>query len=162
MTHENLPGRLFQMGIVVPDMEAALAHMQGPMGTGRFMTLPADPKAGWFRGETEDMSYKLAFGYMGEMQVELIQPVSGRSTYAEYLDRVPGGGVHHLGFQVTDFAAAGADMTARGYRAVQTGSFGETRFTYYESDSDPGLLVEILYLDDAVQAMFASIADQSF
>ncbi|MGR3375986.1 VOC family protein [Salipiger abyssi] len=162
MTHENLPGRLFQMGIVVPDMKAAIAYMQTTMGTGRFMTLPADPKVTWFRGNMEEVSYEMAFGYMGDMQIELMMPVSGRSTYAEYLERVPTGGVHHLGFEVTEFDPAVAEMEARGFQAVQKGSFGDTRFNYYEHPDDKGTLVEILYLDSAVKEMFATIADQSF
>ena len=58
----------------------------------------------------------MAFGYIGDMQFEIIEPVAGKSTYSEFLERVPEGGVHHLGFSVDDYDAATADLLARGYR----------------------------------------------
>jgi hypothetical protein len=36
----------------------------------------------------------MAFGYVGDVQFEVIEPVAGKSTYSEFLDRVPAGGVH--------------------------------------------------------------------
>jgi methylmalonyl-CoA/ethylmalonyl-CoA epimerase len=162
MSDIQLIGRLFQMGIVVPEIDAAVASMPSKFGAGRFMPLPPDPKEAWYRGRMEAMSYALAFGYVGDIQLELIQPVSGKSTYAEYLAQHPEGGVHHLGFEVQDFDAAAAIMDRRGYRAVQKGSFGGTRFNYYEHDADTGPITEILYLDPAVKEMFASIREQRF
>jgi methylmalonyl-CoA/ethylmalonyl-CoA epimerase len=157
-----LIGKLFQMGIVVPNVDAAVASMTAKYGAGRFMTLPPDPKETWYRGKMEKMSYALAFGYVGDTQIELMQPVMGNSTYAEYLAKSPEGGIHHLGFEVEDFDAAAAEMDRRGYRAVQKGSFGDTRFNYYEHDADTGVITEILYLDPAVKGMFAAIRNQTF
>ncbi|NTZ64088.1 VOC family protein [Agrobacterium tumefaciens] len=162
MIDEKLIGKLFQMGIVVPNLDSAVSAMKAKYGTGRFMTLPPDPKEAWYRGRMEKMSYALAFGYVGETQFELIQPLSGKSTYAEYLSKFPDGGVHHLGFEIEDFDAAGEMMDERGYRAVQKGGFGETRFTYYEHTSDTGVITEILYLDPVVKEMFARIRAQQF
>ena len=75
----------------------------------------------------------MAFGYVGDVQFEVIEPVAGKSTYSEFLDRVPAGGVHHLGFSVEDYDAATADLLARGYRLVQRGTFGDTKFGYFET-----------------------------
>ncbi|NTI43757.1 VOC family protein [Rhizobium rhizogenes] len=162
MSEPKMIGRFFQVGIVVPDMDAALRAMTAKIGTGRFMTLPPNLKESWYRGRMETMSYALAFGYMGDIQVELMQPISGNSTYSEYLAKFPEGGVHHLGFEVDDFDAAAAMMDERGYRAVQKGSFGDTRFNYYEHDGDTGVITEILFVDPAVKDMFARIREQNF
>jgi hypothetical protein len=88
--------------------------------------------------------------------------VSGTSTYSEFLDRVPAGGVHHLGYAVEDYDAATADLLVRGYRPVQRGTFGDTKFGYFETDADPGTVTEIVYLDDNVKGMFAGIKAQTF
>ena len=69
-------------------------------------------------------------------RVVMIEPVAGKSTYSEFLERVPEGGVHHLGFSVEDYDAAAADLDARGYKLVQRGTFGDTKFGYYESSSN--------------------------
>lgn len=162
MTESNPLGRLIQIGFVVPDLDRAIASMTSKFGTGRFMPLPPNPHEVWFRGRMEMSNYQLAFGYMGEMNIELIMPLSGRNVYAEYLDRVPGGGVHHLGYQVEDFDVATVQMEARGFSAVQKGSFGGTRFNYYEAPEAPGIMTEILYLDAAVEGMFGSIRSGTF
>ena len=78
---------------------------------------------GWFRGSNAPINHSMAFGYVGDMQFEIIEPVSGKSTYSEFLERVPEGGVHHLGYSVEDYDAATADLWARGYRAGATGHF---------------------------------------
>jgi hypothetical protein len=104
----------------------------------------------------------MAFGYVGDMQFEIIENVSGKSTYSEFLERVPEGGVHHLGYSVEDYDTATADLLARGYRAVQRGTFGDTKFGYFETADDPGTLTEIVYLDANTRGMFASIKAQTF
>ena len=55
-----------------------------------------------------------------------------------------------------------ADPLARGYRLVQRGTFGDTKFGYFESSDDPGTMTEIVYLDPNVRGMFANIKAQTF
>ena len=100
--------------------------------------------------------------FTDDVQFEIIQNISGKSTYSEFLDRVPEGGIHHLGYAVDDYDAATKDLEARGYKLVQRGTFGDTRFGYYESDDDFGTLTEIIYLDPNVQTMFANLKAQTF
>ncbi len=163
MANRPLPGKLFQIGYVVPNLDAALAEFNNRLGAPRFMVLrEIVVQNGWFRGSTAPINHSMAFGYIGDMQFEIIENLSGKSTYSEFLDRVPEGGVHHLGYIVDDYDAADADLLARGYRLVQRGTFADTRFGYYESGEDPGTLTEILYLDATVQGMFANIKAQTF
>ena len=61
-----------------------------------------------------------------------------------------------------DYDAATADLLARGYRLVQRGTFGDTKFGYFESSDDPGTMTEIVYLDPNVRGMFANIKAQTF
>ena len=70
--------------------------------------------------------------------------------------------MHHLGYAVDDYDAATADLLARGYRLVQRGTFGDTKFGYFETGDDPGTLTEIVYLDANVRGMFANIKAQTF
>jgi methylmalonyl-CoA/ethylmalonyl-CoA epimerase len=51
---------------------------------------------------------------------------------------------------------------ARGYRLVQRGTFGDTKFGYFESSDDPGTMTEIVYLDPNVRGMFANIKAETF
>ena len=163
MPARPLPGTLFQIGYVVPNLDAALAHLNTKLGAPRFMVLrDIVVENGCFRGAAATINHSMAFGYVGEVQYEVIEPVAGKSTYSEFLDRVPAGGVHHLGFSVEDYDAATADLLARGYRLVQRGTFGDTKFGYFETSDDPGTITEIVYLDANVRGMFASIKAQTF
>jgi hypothetical protein len=95
-----LPGTLFQIGYVVPSLDAALAHLNAKLGAPRFMVLrEIVVENGWFRGAPATINQSMAFGYVGDVQYEVIEPVAGKSTYSEFLDRVPAGVVHHLGFR---------------------------------------------------------------
>ncbi|MGC1355072.1 MAG: VOC family protein [Xanthobacteraceae bacterium] len=163
MADRPLPGKLFQFGYVVPNLDAALAHLNNRLGAPRFMALrEIVVQNGWFRGSTAPINHSMAFGYIDEVQFEIIENISGKSTYSEFLERVPEGGIHHLGYAVDDYDAATKDLEARGYKLVQRGTFGDTKFGYYESDDDFGTLTEIIYLDANVQGMFANIKAQTF
>jgi methylmalonyl-CoA/ethylmalonyl-CoA epimerase len=163
MASRPLPGTLFQIGYVVPNLDAALANFNNKLGAPRFMVLrEIVVENGWFRGSSAPINHSMAFGYVGDMQFEIIENVAGKSTYSEFLDRVPEGGVHHLGYAVEDYDAATADLLSRGYRAVQRGTFGDTKFGYFETGDDPGTLTEIVYLDANVRGMFANIKAQTF
>jgi len=163
MSGRALPGTLFQIGYVVPNMDAALVHLNTTLGAPRFMVLRGIVvENGWFRGAPETINHSMAFGYVGDVQFEVIEPVSGKSTYSEFLDRVPAGGVHHLGYSVEDYDTATADLLSRGYRLVQRGTFGDTKFGYFETADDPGTVTEIVYLDANVKGMFANIKAQTF
>ena len=163
MPDRTLPGEFFHIGYVVPKLDAALAHVNATLGAPRFMVFrEMIVENGWFRGSTAPINHSMAFGYIGEVLFEFIEHVAGKSSYSEFIDRVPAGGVHHLGYSVADYDAATADLQARGYRLVQRGTFGATRFGYFESSDDPGTLTEIVYLDPNAQGMFASIKAQTF
>jgi methylmalonyl-CoA/ethylmalonyl-CoA epimerase len=163
MASHPLPGKLFQFGYVVPNLDAALAHFNNRLGAPRFMVLrEIVVQNGWFRGSTAPINHSMAFGYIDDVQFEIIENISGKSTYSEFLDRVPDGGIHHLGYSVDNYDAATKDLEARGYKLVQRGTFGDTKFGYYESPDDIGTLTEIIYLDANVQDMFANLKAQKF
>jgi methylmalonyl-CoA/ethylmalonyl-CoA epimerase len=163
MSDRPLPGKFFQIGYVVPNLDAALLHLNVKLGAPRFMVLrDILVENAWFRGASDPIKHSMAFGYVGDVQFEVIQPISGKSTYSEFIERVPAGGVHHLGYSVDNYEDAALDIEARGYRLVQRGTFGGTKFGYFETADDPGTITEILFLDANVIGMFANIMSQSF
>lgn len=163
MLKQPFPGKLFQIGYVVPDLDEALAHLTDKLGVPRFLTRRnVGAQNNWFRGNSGDIIVSMAFGYMGDMNIEVIQPLEGQSTYMEYLKRVPEGGVHHFGYQVDDYSSAEKAMVSRGFSKIQSGNAGPTQFCYFESNDDPGTLAEIVCIGEEGRAMFQSIKDQTF
>ena len=81
MSERPLPGTLFQIGYVVPNLDAALAHLNTKLGAPRFMVLrEIIVENGWFRGSEASINHSMAFGYVGDVQFEVIEPVAGKST----------------------------------------------------------------------------------
>ncbi len=157
------PGTLFHIGYVVPNLDRALAYFNDRLGAPRFMAFREVPvENATFRGSPAAISHSMAFGYVGDMQIEVIEPLSGHSTYAEFLNRVPAGGVHHLADRVDDYDRAVSALEMRGYTLVQSGTFGRTRFGYFEAGDDIGTVTEIVHLDADTVAIFERIRTQAF
>jgi hypothetical protein len=47
MSDRPLPGTLFQIGYVVPNLDAALAHLNTKLGAPRFMVLRENRRREW-------------------------------------------------------------------------------------------------------------------
>ena len=90
MSTRPLPGTFFQIGYVVPNLDAGLAHLNAKLGAPRFMVLrEIVVENGWFRGGPATINHSMAFGYVGDTQFEVIEPLAGNSSYSEFLERVP-------------------------------------------------------------------------
>lgn len=154
-TAAALADKVFQIGYVVPDLHAAIRFFKDTLGVRDFMVwenLMLDDQT--YNGAPGDYVQSIAFGYLGDLQVELIQPLSGESTYSAYLRQNPRGGVQHVGILVDDFDAAVAAMTARGFEAVQSGCHGETKLVYFDTGEASGTLTEIITIAPDELAMF--------
>ncbi len=60
---------------------------------------------------------RMAFAYVGPMEVELVQCVEGRIFQSKFLDKW-GEGVHHIGFFVDDVDAEVAKLTKDGAKLL--------------------------------------------
>lgn len=67
-----------------------------------------------YRGERHDILITAAFLYAGGMQLEFVEQHDATpSAYREFLERHPGGGLHHLAYFCTGFEAAYAQAAAQ-------------------------------------------------
>ena len=154
-TDQPLAHKVFQIGYVVPDLHAAVRFFKETLGVPDFLVWENFMlEQQTYNGTPGDYLQSIAFGYLGDLQIELIQPLSGESSYSAYLRRNPIGGVQHLGVLVDDFDAAVGAMTARGFQAVQSGCHGDTRLVYFDTDEASGTLTEIITIAPAERAMF--------
>src|ERR1700727_3176860 len=96
--------RLVQIGIVVADRDRTTQLLTSLFGIRPFRLVewPDRPEAKYYyRGSEERIRLKQAFVQLGDVEVELIQPLEGRNAYKDFLDAT-GGGIHHVLFEVTD------------------------------------------------------------
>jgi hypothetical protein len=115
--------RPYQVGIVVPELDAAMRTYGAPRGAGDVWQLwtydENTLRERRYRGSSGTFSMRIALGG-SDPQLELIQPLQGPSIYHEYLAE-HGCGLHHMAFKVPDIATTIAEMEQAGYALLQAG-----------------------------------------
>jgi methylmalonyl-CoA/ethylmalonyl-CoA epimerase len=136
---------IIHIGVVVRDMDAAIARFAA-LGIGPFTPRILPPEnIETFRGKpfvpAEHVSIQIT--RVGNMELELIQPVAGESPHQEWLD-ARGEGVQHLGFRVDDLSAAVSDLTAAGSEVTLTSRFPDGGGVAYLDLHAANLIVELV------------------
>ncbi len=103
-------GKLNHVAIVVPDLAAASAIYRQTLGAA--VSDPLDLPA---HGVTT------VFVELPNAKIELLHPLGEGSPVARFLERNPGGGVHHLCYEVDDIIAARDRLMAAGARILGDG-----------------------------------------
>jgi methylmalonyl-CoA/ethylmalonyl-CoA epimerase len=148
-------GRKFaQVAWVVRDITVAERFFRDSVGTPPFFKmqgLKAADLAGTYLGEPADFEFHLYLCYSGDTMLELIQPVSGRSIYTDFLERHGGGGVQHVAFMVeeSELDGAVADLTGKGHPVITTLTLPVARVAYFDTYSAIGVATEIIGLTEA-------------
>lgn len=134
----NLPP-VNQVGFVVKDLKQALALYEPLFGDFTVMDIP---DMEWdYRGKPETSSLKIAFGKSGDVEIELIEWISGETPHKEFLD-AGREGMHHLRFIVDNLEDKVKEAQAHGYRQIWYKRFGEgLAASYLEREGDP-LVIE--------------------
>jgi catechol 2,3-dioxygenase-like lactoylglutathione lyase family enzyme len=142
-------GRPIQVGIVVPDVDAAIERYRALFGYDDWLVVENGP---WnlhglhVRGEPAEYSMRLGL-YGSDPQLELLQPLEGDDILREWLDR-HGQGLHHLGYEVASVDETIAAMAEAGFACLQHGyGFGADSsggFAYFDTERELGYLVEAL------------------
>jgi hypothetical protein len=88
---------------------------------------------------------RAAMANLGRIQIELLQPLYGEGTHADFLKK-RGEGIHHVSFGIVDdHDIAVSALTKQGIRIEMTGVLGgEARFTYMDTIKDLGTIFEFV------------------
>jgi methylmalonyl-CoA/ethylmalonyl-CoA epimerase len=139
--------RLVQIGIVVADRDRATQLLTSLFGIGPFRLVewPDRPESKYYyRGAEEHIRLKQAFVQLGDVEVELIQPLEGHNGYQDYLDQT-GGGIHHVLFEVPDIDPVIQELAKSGVTVLQsgTGIRPGTRWALLDTKHLLGFFVEL-------------------
>ena len=93
-------GDLYQIGVVVNDIDQGMDHYRNLLGLGPFWRLDTDYQ-GRYRDWKGRFANKNAFARWGNVYLEMIQPVIGEGNAKEWL-KTRGEGIFHLGYAVDD------------------------------------------------------------
>jgi methylmalonyl-CoA/ethylmalonyl-CoA epimerase len=129
-------GRLNHIAIAVPDLAAAAALYRDTLGA-----RVSEPI------ELPDHGVTTVFVELENSKIELLHPLGEGSTIANFLQRSPAGGMHHICFEVTDIIAARDRLQADGARVLgdgepRTGAHGKPVLFLHPKDFC-GTLIEI-------------------
>jgi len=69
---------------------------------------------------------RIAHAYIGDLELELVQPVEGDSLYQDWIDE-HGESLHHLKFLCDDIDEVSGLLTAQGFTSIQSGHFGDPK-----------------------------------
>lgn len=130
---------LNQVGFVVRDMEQALALYE-PM-FGPFSMMEPGPMEYDYRGTQEVCEMRLAFGKSGDVEIELIEWISGGCPHKEFLD-AGREGMQHLRFIVDDLESKVAEAQAVGYESIWSKRYGVGLAVAYLERADDPLVIE--------------------
>jgi len=138
-------GSIRQLGYVVDDIEAAMAHWYGVMGVGPWYYNPRVPIEDYrYEGRAYEVHNSVALANSGPVQVELIQ--TRNDAPSMYRDFMMAGhrGLQHVAYWTQDFDADLARMEAEGFAQKMSGKVGENgRFTYFDKEDHPGTVIEL-------------------
>ncbi|MBN1813753.1 MAG: VOC family protein [Anaerolineae bacterium] len=135
-----------QVGLIVRDIERSMAAYSRVFDVpkpGVIVTDGQEVAHTRYRGEPTNARAKLAFFEMGQVTLELIEPIGGPSTWQEFLDE-RGEGVHHIAFFVKDTDQAVAFLEGNGIGVVQQGDYIGGRYTYVDSAPALSVILELL------------------
>ena len=166
MTATPLPGlpELFHIGWVVRDCAAAQRELTARLGAGPFVTAGQESRfdQALVHGKPTPFSLRIAFGALGGVLLELLEPLDDRSPHAEFLD-TNGEGMHHLAFLVADFdeqlAAVRAARPEAELLIDGTGPGNPVRWVYVDGNAARGTVIELLERTPQALAVFGPALD---
>jgi len=127
---------LSHVSIVVPDLAAAAKQLKEIYGVE-----VGAPRV------NEQQGVRLAYVELANARIELMEPARADSPIAKFLERNPGGGIHHFCLEVDNVDRAKADLASKGARVLGSGesqrNVDGARIAFVHPKSFLGALVEL-------------------
>jgi len=103
-------GQLNHVAIVVPDLDAASTLYRDQFG--------AEVSA---KVELPEHGVTTVFVSLPNTKIELLAPLGKQSPISRFLEKNPGGGIHHLCYEVPDVEVAASKLEQQGMRILGDG-----------------------------------------
>jgi Glyoxalase/Bleomycin resistance protein/Dioxygenase superfamily len=160
----NLYAGAFQLAYVTTDLEQAIATYREHYGVTSFVSIQSSLEVSTPEG-VKSAQLDMAFGYIGEIQIELIQPIEGNLTL--YADELPDGPAfalrfHHVGCRLRERAQwdafrAGLDPGKHRIAFESMAPAPQSRFLYLDERARLGHYLEYMWLDAQASEFFDAI-----
>jgi len=138
--------KMAQVAIVVKDIEKARKNWAMVLGmdvpeVSIAKSHPSRPTK--YKGTPSSAEAKLAFFNLENIQIELIEPLGGNSTWQEFLDS-KGEGIHHIAFMVKGIDGLERRFEMQGMPTDQNGGWEGGAYSYINAMQMLGCELELL------------------
>ncbi len=137
--------KIMQIAHIVKDLEKTIKQYNECLGAGSWDIYKFEPpllRDSMYRGKPSDHTFLVAITWMGEMQIEVMQPLTGYSIYDEFLEK-KGEGLHHVKEFSSDCEKTLMEYSKKGIEVIQSGKIDEDEFYYLDTESRLGIIWEI-------------------
>jgi hypothetical protein len=141
---------VMQVGIIVRDIESkarAWSEILGLPLPDIIITDTVDKTQAEYDGRPTTARARLAFFHMGGLDVELIEPIDGPSTWKDQLDG-HGDSLHHIAFVIKGMKEKTAYLDSQSVSLIQRGEYRGGRYAYFDATAQLGTILELLENDD--------------
>jgi catechol 2,3-dioxygenase-like lactoylglutathione lyase family enzyme len=139
-----------QIAIIVPDIDKAVENYWKRFGIGPWHIYTYGKplvKRMTRNGKPYDYKMKVALSYIGNMRIELIQPLEGDTVYTEFIEK-HGYGMHHIGVLTDDMQESLKKAEDSGLKMTQDGAgFGpddDGHYAYLDTEDLLGTTIELI------------------
>ncbi|MHA1229341.1 MAG: VOC family protein [Candidatus Helarchaeota archaeon] len=135
-------GEIRQIGYVFKNIDERIKDAEKLLGI-KFDRFSAVVKKNIFKEKIEP--YKLDFGIarLGNIQLEYIQPLEGKTIYDPYM-KEKGEGFHHIGIFTDEFEKHYEQFKSNGIKELTNGIVLGQKFAYFDTSDTVGYICELL------------------
>ena len=157
----SFSARFTQVGWVVKDLKTAerFFNQLGIVNFSKAEIIRLKDFGSTHYGKPSEAESLVTLAYTGETFIEIIQPLSGRSIFQDYLDANPAGGIHHIAYSVpiADLDKVISEMATKGLQIVTSVNHPIAKIVFFDTSIDMGVFTEIMGITEegekAVQQM---------
>ncbi len=136
--------KISQVGLVVKDIEKSMKYYWEELGIGPWnIWTYASPttRETTYYGKPVEHKFIGAETMVGDLNVELLQHLEGKTLYKEFLDK-KGEGVHHVAYVTNEIDDALNRFKKMGIEVIQSGKVKNDSYYYLDTESRYGIIVE--------------------
>ena len=138
--------KVLQIAMVVKSVDETVRTYYDIYGIGPWSIFefnPVNVEEMKIDGKRVDYKMRIALANIGDIRVELIEPLDDKTIYASFLNE-HGEGLHHIAYEVNDYDKVKNFFNDKGIYALQEGKWlGVHQYTYFDSEQDLKHLAEI-------------------
>jgi len=138
-----------QIAWVVKDVEKSKTFFQEMLGVTNFSptgTTRLQDYDGTYFGQPSDAENLVTMTYSGGTFIEIIQPVSGKSIFKDFIDNNPIGGIQHIAYStpIANLDKVISEFENEGFSVVSSYDTPIAKIVFFDTREDIGVFTEIM------------------